>query len=269
MSTANHSVGLAQDAHLVAHLDCTIHDRKTPRAELPPTLRACAELQFSFDHFNATLFDSALPHCIITLQRSGNCYGYFCAARFDSRTGQQCDEIALNPTHILTRPLREVLSTQAHEMVHFWQQHFGKPGRRGYHNRQWAQKMKSIGLGPSATGNPGGKETGQSISHYIIAGGAFDRSARQLASGGFALTWGDALPDRGLSGWRGVEGEPLDGSNPAKNRSNRVKYTCPGSACRANAWARPLLHLVCGSCGLRMLARGGSSQRGLVAVRAA
>jgi hypothetical protein len=33
--------------------------------------------------------------------------------------------------------------------------------------------MKEIGLQPSTIGQPGGKETGQSVTHYIIPGGAF------------------------------------------------------------------------------------------------
>jgi len=37
-------------------------------------------------------------------------------------------------------------------MVHQWQQHHGKPGRRGYHNKQWAAKMNSVGLVPTHTG---------------------------------------------------------------------------------------------------------------------
>jgi hypothetical protein len=31
--------------------------------------------------------------------------------------------------------------------------------------------MREIGLQPSSTGEPGGMETGQTVSHYIIPGG--------------------------------------------------------------------------------------------------
>jgi hypothetical protein len=51
-----------------------------------------------------------------------------------------------------------VLSTLVHEQAHLWQHHFGKPGRGRYHNREWAAKMVEIGLIPSATGEPGGKQ---------------------------------------------------------------------------------------------------------------
>ena len=58
-----------------------------------------------------------------------------------------------------------------HEMVHVWQHAHGKPGARGYHNKEWAAKMKAIGLQPSSTGMVGGKETGQRMMDYIIPGG--------------------------------------------------------------------------------------------------
>jgi hypothetical protein len=48
-----------------------------------------------------------------------------------------------------------------------WLSH-GIPPRRSYHDRQWAATMKEIGLRPSTTGEPGGKETGQSVTHYIL-----------------------------------------------------------------------------------------------------
>ena len=47
---------------------------------------------------------------------------------------------------ILSRPIEESMGTLVHEMVHFWQQEFGTPSRRGYHNREWADKMEALGL---------------------------------------------------------------------------------------------------------------------------
>ena len=73
-------------------------------------------------------------------------------------------------------PVRRRFSL-AHEMAHVWQQTHGTPPRRCYHDRQWAAKMKEIGLQPSTTGEPGGKETGQSVTHYIIPGGPYATAA--------------------------------------------------------------------------------------------
>ena len=74
--------------------------------------------------------------------------------------GGYTDEIALNPAHFKGRSQREVFSTLVHEMVHLEQHHFGHPSRAGYHNREWVHWMERVGLIPSATGEPGGRQLG-------------------------------------------------------------------------------------------------------------
>src|SRR6516225_9588180 len=94
--------------------------------------------------------------------------------KFSHRTGNEArSEIALNPATFRGRTDREIASTLLHEMVHLWQYYFGKPPRKGYHNREWGDKMESLGLMPSEDGQPGGKRTGQRVTHYIIEGGPF------------------------------------------------------------------------------------------------
>lgn len=53
---------------------------------------------------------------------------------------------------IHARTDRDILSTLLHEMVHHWQYRFGTPGRRGYHNIEFAAKMLEVGLHASDTG---------------------------------------------------------------------------------------------------------------------
>ena len=204
-----------------------------------PTLEAYGELQTAYDHYNRTLFHDALPPCLITLHReSHRVLGYFSHKRFvrlaDGRTAT--DEIAMNPMHFAGRSVVAVLSTLVHEMVHLWQAHLGQPSRKAYHNKEWAEKMKAIGLQPSDTGEPGGKETGQKMNHYIIPGGAFDKATASLLQSGFALSWADAAI--------------LDKVAKPKKSGTRVKYTCPD--CGANAWGKDGLRLICADCGESM-----------------
>ena len=138
---------------------------------------------------NRSLFEGELPNCLITLQRSKKSYGYFCGDRFGRADGTLTDEIALNPSHFRDRPQEEVLATLAHEMVHLWQHHFGTPGRGRYHNREWAEKMKSIGLQPTSTGKDDGPETGDVMGHLIVPDGAFDRAVRKLLARGLVVLW--------------------------------------------------------------------------------
>jgi SprT-like family len=197
-----------------------------------PTREAYGELQQAYDFFNKQLFEGGLPPCLITMQReSARVYGYFSHKRFvrlaDGTTAT--DEIAMNPLHFgRAGGVEAVLSTLVHEMVHLWQAHHGKPSRSAYHNKQWAAKMKEIGLYPSDTGEVGGKEVGQKMTHYIVAGGAFAKTTAKLTERGFHLSWVDV----GL----------MAGAKPKK--PTRVKYTCPD--CGANAWGKPELVLFCG-----------------------
>jgi predicted SprT family Zn-dependent metalloprotease len=199
---------------------------------MKPTKQTYEALQRAFDFFNRHLFESALPACMITLQRRDKrSRGYFSQERFKEVYGElRTDEIALNPQRFLRASVEEVLSTLAHEMVHMWQFKFGAPSRSGYHNKQWAAKMKTVGLQPSHSGEPGGKETGQHMTHYIMKEGPFAQACVRLKASGFHLSWGDVF-------------EPDDAS---VNSSRRVKYTCP--TCEINAWGKPDLLLFCGAC---------------------
>lgn len=163
---------------------------------LRPTEEAYAELQRAYDYYNDHLFASQerLPACMITYQREKRTMGYFSKGRFIRLDGTKADEIAMNPDYFAVVPLVVILQTMVHEMVHQWQDHFGKPSRACYHNWEWARKMEALGLMPSSTGQPGGKKTGQSMDDYVIPGGRFDKATRRLLSTGFAISWMDRFP---------------------------------------------------------------------------
>src|SRR2546428_1613053 len=145
-----------------------------------PTTQTYATLTTAYDFFNRELFSGSLPPCLITMQRHKGAYGYFSGERFASLADPKeiTDEIALNPSHFASQKPMKVLSTLVHEMAHLWQHHYGKPPRKGYHDRQWAAKMHEIGLIPTATDKEGGKETGQKMSHLIDENGRFARSVQ-------------------------------------------------------------------------------------------
>jgi len=226
---------------------------------MQPTPQAYAELQEAFKHFNAALFGSDLSDCLITLQRERRTYGYFSSARFVHHTGQQTDEIAMNPGYFAIRSMRETLSTLAHEMVHAWQFHHGKPGRRGYHNKEWAARMEAIGLMPSNTGAPGGRKVGEQMTHYIIDGGSFDVACAALLTREFRLSWLDRFPpERPRTALPSAGGDDEDDDGEGQDlaglvelppevpvsKSNRIKYRCP--KCGAQVWGKPNLVVLCG-----------------------
>lgn len=220
-----------------------------------PTVDLLSPLLSAFEEFNHHLFDDRLPRPVITVVgRRGGAMGSFGADRFMHRHDGQfrVDEIRLNPIYFASHGDEELLQTIGHEMVHQEQYHFGKPGKSGYHNRAWADRMEEIGLMPSSTGAPGGKRTGRSISDYIIPGGRFEGVANGLLRIGWTVPWARVLStssDIALIGDENVS--HVLGSTPSGSLSGkRVKYSCRN--CEANAWAKPALPLVCGRCSLAM-----------------
>jgi ssDNA-binding Zn-finger/Zn-ribbon topoisomerase 1 len=218
-----------------------------------PTEETYLEFQSAYSLFNNELFDSRLPDCVITLQRRPGTLGYFCRQRFINRDGHRTDEIALNPTHFAARTDVGVLSTLVHEMAHLSQFHFGRLRRAGYHCREWADRMIAVGLQPSDTGLPGGRQTGYHMTHFIIDGGPFDILTRQMITSGFKLSW--------------LEAEvPISDLTPVKaprfpeddDGSHRWKFTCP--KCGFNAWAKPNGLVDCGTCHI-LMPRGISRTR--------
>jgi predicted SprT family Zn-dependent metalloprotease len=187
--------------------------------------------QQAYDFFNRELFDRSLPQVLVTLQRHANTRGYFSPQRFHGRIDKTAvHELALNPDSFPGRSDASILSTLVHEMAHVWQQTYGDAPRRGYHDRQWAAKMREIGLQPSSTGEEGGKETGQRMSHYILPGGNFANAYATLAARDFHLHW---------------QSVPVSAHARGK-KASKTKYSCP--KCGQNAWAKPDALLICGVC---------------------
>lgn len=257
-----------------------------------PTREIYRELQQGYDFFNEKLFDGELPACLLTLQREKSTFGYYSALRFGNLQGGYTDEIAMNPTYFAAVPLLETMQTMVHEMCHLWQHHFGTPGRMRYHNDEWANKMESIGLMPSSTGQPGGRRTGDRMADYAIEGGRFLEAATQLVTQDFQISWYDRFGPSNLQamtqnlvsaevstalGLPAAQGRLLRANQPtceaenadstgaaivvhvatpaAPPKANKIKYTCP---CNQNVWGKPKMALICGACGKSFEANGSS-----------
>jgi predicted SprT family Zn-dependent metalloprotease len=207
-----------------------------PTNSADPTVGTYAALIEAYEHFNVVLFDNQLSRPLLSIRNHGNADGYYSPRRFVDNTNHEqiVGEIAINPRRIADHPVQEVMSTLVHETVHHWQHCFGKPSRNGYHNRQWASMMKSIGLQPSSTGKPGGAETGQRMSDFIITGGRFDLACSELIARGFTLRWADITRER----------ERQEVERP-------LAYTCPG--CGEKVRGKPGLRIACVDCSALMI----------------
>jgi hypothetical protein len=94
--------------------------------------------------------------------------------------------------------------------------------------------MKAIGLYPSSTGRPGGKETGHRMSHYIVTCGRF----------------AEVLAAPAKTGWK-LDLESAQCAGQRAGPDGKTPFICP--ACGAKAWGKPDLQIACIPCGARMV----------------
>jgi len=247
-----------------------------------PTREFYQLLDQAYGHFNSELFEANLPWCMLTTQRSANTMGYFSAERWVDGKGFKAHEIALNPAYFARHRVLEVLQTMVHEQVHLWQYLYGqRKSRSGYHNKEWADKMQSIGLMPSDTGQVGGNRTGQTMSDYPLADGRFLDACISLCENNYELKWVDTEPAWQQSCQPRVEqpdqacfeqinevapallapvptttaAETIQWAAPPNTkRLSKSRYSCPG--CGNNVWGKPDLNIICGDCNQHFAVQG-------------
>src|SRR5262249_18115618 len=193
-------------------------------------------------HFNRELFDGTLPDVFIVYQRKPGMSGHFAADRYSARVGKfGKDELALNPDDFVGKTDKQINQTLNHEMCHVWRKRcctLPPPKRATYHDQEWADKMKEIGLQPSSTGMVGGKETGQRMSDYIIPGGAFEQAHDKLAATGWKLNL-----------------ESAHRPAPKGINNSKTKFTC--RVCGQNVWGKPDTRTLCLFCFAELAERRG------------
>lgn len=183
-------------------------------------------LQGAYNYFNDQLFGGELNNVYFNFVWSKKSHGHVGPDRWKTREDEVVlHELSLTPNTI-SRPPIEVYSTLVHEMAHIWQLDFGKPSRGGYHNKEWADKMEEIGLIPSDTGEPGGKRTGQRMTHYIDEGGRFQEAFEKM-------------PVEYIIPFVTV---PIPEKESKKKAKNKVKYMC---GCGEAFWGKPGIFAVC------------------------
>lgn len=220
---------------------------------LTPTQQINAALHDLFDKLNERLFVPYLidkdgnrlgpvPPCILTIQSFGRCKGFAAKAVWSDDHNTLLDQITIVFRAHRRGDVKDLAQTTAHEMMHSKQFRDGETGVKNYHNRQFADWMKSIGLQTSKTGEPGGAEIGTGMSDYVIEGGPFDRVMDEIIAEGFGFPW-EAVdfqlqvdePDSG-----DIPGQP---EPPKPKDKSKSKFTCPN--CQQIARANYTAKLAC------------------------
>lgn len=160
-----------------------------------PTMDFYGHLDNAFDFFNERLFDGELPKVMFELTHKKLVVGTFTPSSWQATDSQYVHSIALNPQYIAQTTPLVIYLCLIHEQVHLHQHLFGDASRPGYHNKEWGDKMESIGLMPSATGKEGGKRTGQKMSHYLIPGSKTEQACVDFFLQGKFINFVDARID--------------------------------------------------------------------------
>lgn len=218
-----------------------------------PTQEQFQAFNDAYQYFNRELFGGQLAGCILNFSRKSGTHGFVAPRRWKraEEDGFSTHELSLTPQTLYREPIL-VFSTLVHEQCHIWQIDLGNPSRGGYHNKEWADKMEEVGLMPSDTGEPGGKKTGQHMTHYIIPGGRYEKAFNKMPEQyklPFVSLDGHLMKAQ-LTGVPGlITGKP-EGQEPGgvvtPKSKDKVKYTCPG--CGINVWGKPGLKLRCDDC---------------------
>jgi hypothetical protein len=194
-----------------------------------PPSHPLQQLHHAYQAINERFFSGALPGCEIRFSTRKGSEGHYRPGALPS--GELCpalDQIAVG-AHLSSSKMIESL---AHQTWHQYRQHSGQPPRRAYHDQVWAEKMVEIGLQPSSTGLPGGRMTGQTVSHYLLEGGGLSLLIRELYDQGLDINLAGAAGRRSAN----------------KKAWARTKYTCAG--CNKSVLGGDQYNLVCGDCQL-------------------
>ena len=198
---------------------------KPVKKPLSPALEQTARLVVAFDLFNQELFDGALPPVWLQLRNKPGSYGYFQPNKWASADGSLIDVISLDSRTASERPLKELLSTLAHEMCHQYVCRVINDGKAtGGHGGDWRREMLRIGLPPIQIG-----ATWRSATHSIASDGLFAEVFAKHEAQLQALPWQECVKQLN-------RGRSLD----------RVRFQCP--SCGSNAYARAAALLMCGNC---------------------
>lgn len=207
-----------------------------------------SSLQLAWKHFNDGLFEGKLDPVLFTIVHSQSAEGYFWPLVYavpgeGEEDEQRRHELAMNPAAFNGRTDLDFLLTFVHEMCHVWQYQFGTFSKGGYHNKEWATKMKEVGLQPYNTKAPE-KETGYTLNHKPIEGGKAPALAQELVDDGWGFKIRAALSTT-------IQGGQFKQEDKRRRQTRKHKYICAN--CDTQAYGKADLNIICGECNERMV----------------
>lgn len=205
----------------------------------------CAEyLKKLYWILNDKYFNSSLDNIIITIQDKAGTFGHFSLAKVWRITDmEERHEINISAAH-LNRPIKNVISTLLHEMVHYcnFQKGIKDVSANGvYHNKEFKTAAETRGLIIAQHPRYGWTLTEPSpeLIEWIIQMGFVDVALYR--KGAYANRSG------GVGGLGGNDdgAENGDGVGGVKKKSSTRRYRCP---CGVNVRATKDVNIICEDC---------------------
>lgn len=140
------------------------------------TSRQYIALENARNYFNKHLFIKvfgvSLGPTMLRPAEHRKALGYYRETSWKENAHAPVPEISLCP-YGLHRSPEKIFSNVVHELSHQYQKEYGKPGRGRYHNQEFAEIMRKVGLICPETGEPRGKQTGDRMTHYVDPEGMY------------------------------------------------------------------------------------------------
>lgn len=212
---------------------------KKSKPDSKPCIEQSEAYMQAFDYFNKELFDSKIKRPMLYLTRNSTVIGGYCDyEKWRDEDGNRIHEIAINANMMSGDDVVLLMRILIHEMIHLLQYQEKTAGRKGYHNQDFADRAKAIGMIPRDQKT--GKEVGQMVDTPLEPGG--------LASKAIA-----DIPDEAIFPWMADNtgsAEPQESGGgkaaPPQRSGVRAKFTC--ALCGLNAWAKAGARLGCVDC---------------------
>ncbi len=208
---------------------------------MKPSAEQYDSFQNIFDYLNQNLFNNTLPDCMLRFSiKSNRIDGSFLPSSWSRDDKDIKHEISINPTLLAKQNKQEILAVICHNMVHLWQYTYSdlSEGSKKYHNKQWVEKMESLGLEPRNIGKRGGTQTGRAVTQVPKPNGLF-------------LKVCEAMPDGYLMPFRGVTNKTTK-----TGKTKQSTYVCP--ICRDKSSGKPGEVNFCVSCVIQLFDTGFS-----------
>jgi len=210
--------------------DRDVHSKGEEKA-LSPTKELYGEINALLEWLNRSFYRGELPLPMVTFRNGQKCFGvYVVPEKWDHVTGARRREFRLSPLMLRQASFETQCMELLQLMEHLRQ---GKPTRTNYHDRDYAEGMKALGLRTHRQGRPD-KETGELITLSVIPGGKFEKLVARKSES-FAFSW--AIREAVASGG-GEDSGDADTAKTESKSGRKFKYQCPVEGCSTAFWGK-------------------------------